>query len=353
MWLAESNEGISLDSLSSEIAVYKSKGNFREDYAELQSIFQVQGHPKLNLTELGLTENVQCSIRNHVLDTGTLKCLICLLPLHQNVTELYLYNVAMSRFAVNLLSTTLPRCVSLMKLHIDYNRLDDPSVFAKILAVNMPARSISLRGNDLRDAGAISLAQALAKNTWVQTLNLFGNQIGDRGGTAIVSKLRYNTMLKSLSLSCNACADGTFIGLLDTLTGCEISGETKADYHRYASRVTELNKLIASRKKTKAKSTEEIPPNVEEIPALRSIFTVDQVDFFPGNHVLEMVNLSCNDITDKGASLAIKRLSRQSVCGLESQPLPQSTWEIMLANNQIRQDLGGSLSHSYSNRIYF
>mmetsp|Transcript_13049 Transcript_13049/g.40201 ORF Transcript_13049/g.40201 Transcript_13049/m.40201 type:complete len:352 (+) Transcript_13049:121-1176(+) len=351
MWVAHRNSGISADGLSKEIANYRSNGVFEEDCAAFRSIFEVQKHPKMMLMDVS-PGNFRCTVRNYVLDIGTLKCLSCVLPLHKTMTELFLYNAGMSNQAVDLLSTTLPRCTSLVKVHLDYNPLEDPSVFAQILAVNMPARSVSLRGNDLREAGAVAVARALAENTWIQTLNLFGNQIGDRGGAEIVNKLRFNTMLKSLSLSRNACANETLIGLVDTLTGSEVSVDAKAEYHRYASRLTELNKCIASGKKMKTKYGEDIPPNIEEIPLFGSIVTVDHADFVTGNRVLEMINLSSNEVTEDGASLAVKKLSRQPAGGLEFE-LSKSTWEINITNNPIEHERGVKLSRVCRDRIVF
>jgi len=279
-------------------------------------------------------DSYQCSVRNHVLDIGTMKCLRYLLPLHITVKELFFHNAGMSHDTVDL----------------DYNPLSDPTIFAKILALNMPARIVSLRGNGLGDAGASAVAEAIASNTWTLSLNLFDNQIGDRGGAEIFNKLRYNIMLKSLSLSKNKCGDESFVALLDTLTGFEMNEQIKAEFLEHKSQLTDLNKYITSGRKSKAKAGAFIHPNNEEVPLLESIFTVDEVEFIKGNSFLEIINLSNNMITNKAARSAMAILDMKPDRSPELR-LSAALREMNLSRNAINEELGARLSMASRERI--
>jgi len=354
-WRAESNEGVAIESLSKDIANYKPCGNFEDDYTELSSLFQVQKHPRLYVGLLGSKaseeakegrqENYYCSVRNYTLDIGTMKCLSCLLPLQLRLTEIMFYNLDMSYEAVDLFAGTLPSCVTILKVHLDYNPLDDPKIFAKFLAEDIPARTISLRGNKLGDSGAIAIAEAIAMNTWALTLNLFDNRIGDDGGRSIVDKLRYNVMLKSLSLSRNSCGDEFFASMVRMLVGSEVDEDTRADFTKYASRLIDLNKSITLGKKSKGKPDSR-PLHVEEVPLLEAIITVNDAYYFKGNRILETINLSSNTITKEGAKRAIGHLARIPIAG----PPPQLR-EVNLTRNHLNSDQGTELRHAFNNRI--
>lgn len=288
-------------------------------------------------------------MRNYEVDIGTMKCLRYLLPLHLSLKELSFHNAGMSSGTISLLAATLPLCVSIFKLQIDYNPLSDPTIFSKFLAANMPARTLSLRGNGLRNLGACAVADAIAWNTWTLTLNLFDNQIGDKGGAAIFSRLRYNVMLKSLSLSKNKCGDGSFKALLDMLIGSEINELEKAEFIEHASQLIDLNKYIMSGKKLKPKAGALLPPNDEEIPLLENILTVNQVDIIKGNRFIETINLSNNKITDKAARAAIEAFQVRP--DLPELGMNASFREMNLSQNGIDNKLGIKLSLASRERV--
>ena len=148
-WRADDNEGVSLESVSKEIAAYKPGGTFAEDYAAFVQLIQVVAHPKVGAVAIAKpgdkaegdegeekAENSRVGVRNHVVDVGTAKCLSCapprgasrpgrrrrtraaragVLPLHLSVTELVFYNCGMGLEAVELLAATVPRCLTLEK----------------------------------------------------------------------------------------------------------------------------------------------------------------------------------------------------------------------------------------------
>ncbi|KAH8044499.1 hypothetical protein JL721_12829 [Aureococcus anophagefferens] len=260
-WRADDNEGVSLESVSKEIAAYKPGGTFAEDYAAFVQLLQVVAHPKVGAVAIAKpgdkaegdegeekAENSRVGVRNHVVDVGTAKCLSCAPPRgasHPGAAAgpapraqaccapphgpgCVFYSRGMGLEAVELLAATVPRCLTLEKatVAVEYaaarraprrtrrrpatgRARADRRASSPGSAENVPARAVSLRGDGLGDGGARAVADALARNTWVLTLNLFDNGIGDAGGAAVVGAARYNTMLKTLSLSNNACGDGT------------------------------------------------------------------------------------------------------------------------------------------------
>ncbi|KAK7233356.1 hypothetical protein SO694_00108046 [Aureococcus anophagefferens] len=146
-WRADDNEGVSLESVSKEIAAYKPGGTFAEDYAAFVQLLQVVAHPKVGAVAIAKpgdkaegdegeekAENSRVGVRNHVVDVGTAKCLSCAPPrgashrgpppdpapsarraaLHLTVTELVFWR-GMGLEAVELLAATVPRCLTLEK----------------------------------------------------------------------------------------------------------------------------------------------------------------------------------------------------------------------------------------------
>ena len=89
-WRADDNEGVSLESVSKEIAAYKPGGTFAEDYAAFVQLLQVVAHPKVGAVAIAKpgdkaegeekAENSRVGVRNHVVDVGTAKCLSCAPP---------------------------------------------------------------------------------------------------------------------------------------------------------------------------------------------------------------------------------------------------------------------------------
>jgi len=265
------------------------------------------------------------------------------------LTEIVFYNTGMSCEAVDLFARTLPCCTAIVKMTLDYNPLDDPTSFAKFLAENVPARTISLRGNRLGNTGAIAIAAAIATNTWVLTLNLFDNQIDDEGGMAIVNRVRYNIMLRSLSLANNKCGDKCFATLIDTLLTSEVDEKGKIEVAAYASRLEELNKSISSGKKLKAKPSKALPPNIEEVPLLESV-TINQVHFLKGNNILKSINLSNNTISNAGARHAIEALTKKNVTGLNFE-LDDFSFDITAVRNKIDREHSAELFQISDSRI--
>ena len=62
---------------------------------------------------------------------------------------------------------------------------------------------MDLRGNQITDAGADSLAGALEANTSLQALSLGDNKIRDAGAEALAGALEANTSLQKLDLGEN------------------------------------------------------------------------------------------------------------------------------------------------------
>ncbi|KAH8095226.1 hypothetical protein JL720_2510 [Aureococcus anophagefferens] len=78
-WRADDNEGVSLESVSKEIAAYKPGGTFAEDYAAFVQLLQVVAHPMVGAVAIAKpgdkaegdegeekAENSRVGVRNHV-----------------------------------------------------------------------------------------------------------------------------------------------------------------------------------------------------------------------------------------------------------------------------------------------
>ena len=85
-WRADDNEGVSLESVSKEIAAYKPGGTFAEDYAAFVQLLQVVAHPKVGAVAIAKpgdkaegaegeekAENSRVGVRNHVVASKNIK----------------------------------------------------------------------------------------------------------------------------------------------------------------------------------------------------------------------------------------------------------------------------------------
>ena len=79
-------------------------------------------------------------------------------------------------------------------------------------------RSLSLKGNGIRDPAASRIGEELASNSTLATLNLYRNKIGDAGGSAIFQALRLNRTLRSLNVGQNQIGDDSVKGLSEAVS---------------------------------------------------------------------------------------------------------------------------------------
>jgi hypothetical protein len=75
-------------------------------------------------------------------------------------------------------------------------------------------RTLSLKGNGLRDAAAKAIGSALQSNTTLSTLNLYHNSIGDGGAAEIFQALRLNRSVRSLNLGLNQITEASVTSVL-------------------------------------------------------------------------------------------------------------------------------------------
>ncbi|KAK7230469.1 hypothetical protein SO694_00174013 [Aureococcus anophagefferens] len=232
-WRADDNEGVSLESVSKEIAAYKPGGTFAEDYAAFVQLLQVVAHPKVGAVAIAKpgdkaegdegeekAENSRVGVRNHVVDVGTAKCLSCARrAAHRTRGRRRTRRRAGRRGGVQPAAARRGAAPDAEAPGDEAAPRPDPAcVFARFLAENVPARAVSLRGDGLGDGGARAVADALARNTWVLTLNLFDDAPASATRRAV------------------------------------------AAHEAALGRLADLNKAIASGKKPKAKPGELRPP---------------------------------------------------------------------------------------------
>ncbi|KAH8091629.1 hypothetical protein JL720_5941 [Aureococcus anophagefferens] len=336
-WRADDNEGVSLESVSKEIAAYKPGGTFAEDYAAFVQLLQVVAHPKVGAVAIAKpgdkaegdegeekAENSRVGVRNHVVDVGTAKCLSCappahrtrgrrrtraaragVLPLHLTVTELVFYNCGMGLGAVGLAATVAVEYNPLPRAEAPAPDAEAPGdeaapapdpacVFAWFLAENVPR--VSLRGDGPATA-ARAPSRTRSRATRGSSRSTSSTTASATPGGAVVGAARYNTMLKTLSLSNNACGDGTAAAAAATLVGGPVDDAATAGRHKRANFPTSKAPIAAM--------FHSLPPNVEEVPPLEPLVSAGGADYARGNKALEILNLSNNKISDDGARAAL------------------------------------------------
>ncbi|KAG2379587.1 hypothetical protein C9374_006704 [Naegleria lovaniensis] len=87
------------------------------------------------------------------------------------------------------------------------------------------AKYLSLRGNNLNDNDALSIAELLKDDGEIFSLNLWGNSITDVGGVALAKSLRTNQKLLSISLAMNRIGDDTVMEICRSMSAKDIFTE--------------------------------------------------------------------------------------------------------------------------------
>ena len=106
---------------------------------------------------------------------------------------------ALQEFLANPINTDM------VSLDLRYKQIRDAGAIAlaEALKVNTSLTSLGLRNNEIGDAGAIALAKALKVNTSLTSLDLHYNEIGVAGAIALAEALKVNTTLTTLDLRIN------------------------------------------------------------------------------------------------------------------------------------------------------
>lgn len=115
------------------------------------------------------------------------------------------------------------RC--LMNLNLWDNKIQDSGVaaLADVLAKNkVPIENLSLRCNQIKDKGAVTIAKSFENNKRLLALDLRENSIGDAGAKAIARSLKSHPVLQELLFSENQVGDEGAIALGDMYGGCRL-----------------------------------------------------------------------------------------------------------------------------------
>jgi len=144
--------------------------------------------------------------------------------------------------------------------------------------------------------------------------------------------------------------DGALQALVSTLVGGPVDDSAKTEYNEHAVRLADLNKAISTGKKTKAKPGELLPPNIEEVPLLENLVSIEGIEHTKGNQILEIVNFSNNKVTNTGAIKAVALLNREPVEGLDFK-LAKSVREVNLTRNSIEDNVGLQLAAASDDKI--
>lgn len=137
------------------------------------------------------------------------------------------YNCGLQEEHVPILLAVVGNTNNLVELYIDYNPIGNGKLFSQLLTVDdTNLRLLSLRGNEITDDGAYSIATSLRSNRNLFALNLWGNKIGRDGAKALAEALKINNCLGSLNLGKNMLNDAGAISL------AKVSSVTLKRIHR-------------------------------------------------------------------------------------------------------------------------
>lgn len=121
-----------------------------------------------------------------------------------------------------------------------------------------PLLTVSLRCNNISDAGVARIADVLSGNRQLTALSLWGNAITSRGAIALAKALRQNRTLLSLSVGHNRIGDAGIVALAEVLSEFQLTHE----------------ETVARRKLLSAQNAEEGLDDSKGVSRLNSVVTV-------------------------------------------------------------------------------
>jgi len=174
---------------------------------------------------------------------------------------------------------------------------NDLEVVCDIVETNDACQALCFRQNLISAQGAIRLAKALKKNKSITSLELDYNKIKDEGLIALAEAVYYHRNLEVLSLAGNQIGDA---GCAALMTAMMDSQKKTGEPHRM-KHIQLSNNLIGD-------------------PGAKAIARMIRK-----NETVEMLSLSCNNLTDKGVGYILEVADKHA--------LPIKS--LMLARNQL------------------
>lgn len=145
-------------------------------------------------------------IRGYKLSLAMSDVLSTMAPSMTNLVEINLYNCRLTEQHVTFINNLMV-LGSLRTVSIDRNPLIPETSHAVLLSEWSCIRFLSLRENNISDAGANAIAAALKSNRIMVGLDLFGNKIQKYGAWGLADALKENNVLQSLNLGRNRLGD--------------------------------------------------------------------------------------------------------------------------------------------------
>ncbi|XP_073493751.1 leucine-rich repeat-containing protein 71 isoform X2 [Phyllobates terribilis] len=162
----------------------------------------------------------EVSIRGWKIDEKMMGVFAKCLPALPNLQKINLWNVGLTDATFSSLVTVLQRCPGVKVLSLEGNPLP-AQAYHRLISEDLGLVHISLRNNQINDAGAQLIGRALQglkiANKNLAALVLSYNHITDLGAGYIAQALRFNRSLLSLNLSSNLIGDQGALALAEVL----------------------------------------------------------------------------------------------------------------------------------------
>ena len=305
----------------SALSHYKSSGSFTQDHVGLSAKAGLLPHAAVKLVAPDELVTQVVSVKNHVVDENSLLLLLRALSLSPSILRLELYNAGLSAASLSTVSSSI-QSTGVTSLSIDYNPfpigLNYRALFGQLIGGTSQLRTLSLRGNQLRDDAAQALAAVLDTNTRLATLNLFDNQITEVGLAALVDCLYCNTALAGLCLARNhLCGLAAQAELTRMLCGSTVAASSSLLVRRKEAEscIAAANKAIADAAK-KAKQRDAVL-----LPTLAPVKSGADGTLVPGNTSLQVLNVAENRLGAEHVALLLQSLMSVSTAPIGLQHL--------------------------------
>ncbi len=168
----------------------------------------------INRLESNDSSLIELRIVNKNIEPENLIRLASSLPGNTVLTTLFLTNVPLSSDRVSILAEGIKENSSLRELCFINNGIDchGASTLADVIrnknnSQSSGIESLTIKLNNVKDNGAIAIAEALGESKTLTYLDLMVNQIGDSGAEHLARAIEINTTLQILSLSNNLIND--------------------------------------------------------------------------------------------------------------------------------------------------